>query len=120
MSNLWDGYRETVLDTFPDMVFESNHTTWKNKRGVNLTADTYSGKHFIKSRHVDIWDGKNLNIHNIYFDHIWNFSYKVGRNELSSFLYRVFLRSCLFIFRIFSFDRFICFDLYQERSFEIC
>ena len=64
MSNLWDGYRETVLDTFPDMVFESNHTTWKNKRGVNLTADTYSGKHFIKSRHVDIWDGKNLNIHN--------------------------------------------------------
>ena len=62
--SLWDGYKGAVLDTFPDMVFESNHTTWKNKRDVNLTADLYSGKHFIKSRHVDIWDGKNLNIHN--------------------------------------------------------
>tara|TARA_X000000368_G_scaffold257809_1_gene203755 strand:- start:1250 stop:1876 length:627 start_codon:yes stop_codon:yes gene_type:complete len=62
--SLWDGYKGAVLDTFPDMVFESNHTTWKNKRDVNLTADLYTGKHFIKSRHVDIWDGKNLNIHN--------------------------------------------------------
>ena len=64
MSNLWDGYKEAVFNTFPDMVFLNNHTTWKNKRGVNLTADLYTGKHFIKSRHVDIWDGKNLNIHN--------------------------------------------------------
>ena len=62
--SLWNGYKGAVLDTFPDMVFESNHTTWKNKRDVNLTADLYTGKHFIKSRHVDIWDGKNLNIHN--------------------------------------------------------
>ena len=63
MSNLWDGYKEAVFNTFPDMVFLNNHTTWKNKRGVNLTADLYTGKHFIKSRHVDIWDDK-LNIHN--------------------------------------------------------
>ena len=61
--SLWDNYKGAVLDTFPDMVFESNHTTWKNDKGVNLTADSYSGKHFIKSRHVDIWDDK-LNIHN--------------------------------------------------------
>ena len=62
--SIWDGYREAVFNTFPDMVFLDNHTTWQNKKGVNLTADLYAGKHFLKSRHVDIWDGKNLNIHN--------------------------------------------------------
>ena len=61
--SIWEGYREAVFDTFPDLKFESNHTTWKNKRDVNLTADLYSGKHFIKSRHVDIWDG-TVDIHN--------------------------------------------------------
>jgi len=61
--SIWDGYREAVFNTFPDLIFEKNHTTWKNKRGVNLTADLYSGKHFIKSRHVDIWDG-TVDIHN--------------------------------------------------------
>ena len=61
--SIWDGYREAVFDTFPDLKFESNHTPWKNKRDVNLTADLYSGKYFIKSRHVDIWDG-TVDIHN--------------------------------------------------------
>ena len=61
--SIWDGYRDAVFNTFPDLKFESNHTTWKNKREVNLTADLYSGKHFIKSRHVDIWDG-TVDIHN--------------------------------------------------------
>ena len=61
--SIWNGYREAVFNTFPDLKFESNHTTWKNKREVNLTADLYSGKHFIKSRHVDIWDG-TVDIHN--------------------------------------------------------
>ena len=64
MTDLWSGYREAVFDTFPDLKFESNHATWENKRGTKLTADLYSGKYFLKSRHVDIWDGKNLNIHN--------------------------------------------------------
>tara|TARA_B100000902_G_scaffold394875_1_gene452143 strand:+ start:5516 stop:6166 length:651 start_codon:yes stop_codon:yes gene_type:complete len=62
--SMWDGYKEAVFNTFPDMVFLNNHTTWQNKKGVNLTADLYAGKYFLKSRHVDIWDGKNLNIHN--------------------------------------------------------
>ena len=61
--SIWDGYREAVFNTFPDLKFESNHVEWTNKRDVHLTADLYSGKHFIKSRHVDIWDDK-LNIHN--------------------------------------------------------
>ena len=61
--SIWDGYREAVFNTFPDLKFESNHTTWKNKSEVNLTADLYSGKYFIKSRHVDIWDG-TVDIHN--------------------------------------------------------
>ena len=64
MSDLWAGYRSAVFDVFPDLKFESNHATWENKKGTKLTADLYSGKHFIKSRHVDIWDGKKLNIHN--------------------------------------------------------
>ena len=61
--SIWDGYREAVFNTFPDLIYNFNHTTWKNKRDVNLTADLYSGKHFIKSRHVDIWDG-TVDIHN--------------------------------------------------------
>ena len=61
--NLWKNYQEAVFETFPDLTFEKQHVHWINKRGVNLTADLYSGKHFIKSRHVDIWDEK-INIHN--------------------------------------------------------
>ena len=64
MKDLWAGYRSAVFDVFPDLKFESNHATWENKKGTKLTADLYSGKYFIKSRHVDIWDDKNLNIHN--------------------------------------------------------
>tara|TARA_B100000287_G_scaffold384379_1_gene390826 strand:- start:4137 stop:4766 length:630 start_codon:yes stop_codon:yes gene_type:complete len=64
MKDLWAGYRSAVFDMFPDLVFESNHATWENKKGTKLTADLYSGQYFIKSRHVDIWDGKKLNIHN--------------------------------------------------------
>ena len=64
MTDLWAGYRSAVFDVFPDLKFESNHATWENKRGTKLTADLYSGEHFLKSRHVDIWDGKTLNIHN--------------------------------------------------------
>ena len=62
-NDLWAGYRSAVFDTFPDLKFEKQHESWTNRRGVNLTADLYSGKYFIKSRHVDIWDEK-LNIHN--------------------------------------------------------
>ena len=62
-NDLWAGYKSAVFDTLPDLKFEKQHESWTNKRGVNLTADLYSGKYFIKSRHVDIWDEK-LNIHN--------------------------------------------------------
>ena len=62
-NDLWAGYKSAVFDTFPDLKFEKQHESWTNKRGVNLTADLYSGQYFIKSRHVNIWDDK-LNIHN--------------------------------------------------------
>ena len=62
-NDLWAGYKSAVFDTFPVLKFEKQHESWTNKRGVNLTADLYSGKYFIKSRHVDIWDEK-LNIDN--------------------------------------------------------
>ena len=62
-NDLWAGYKSAVFDTFPDLKFEKQHESWTNKIVVNLTADLYSGKYFIKSRHVDIWDEK-LNIHN--------------------------------------------------------
>ena len=62
--DLWKNYRTAVSDVFPDIEFVERHAEWTNDKGVNLTADLYKGKHFIKSRHVDIWDGKNLNIHN--------------------------------------------------------
>ena len=62
-NDLWAGYKSAVFDTFPDLKFEKQHESWTNTRGVNLNADLYSVKYFIKSRHVDIWDEK-LNIHN--------------------------------------------------------
>ena len=62
--DLWKNYRTAVSDAFPDIEFVERHAEWTNDKGINLTADLYKGKHFIKSRHVDIWDGKNLNIHN--------------------------------------------------------
>ena len=64
MNDLWKNYRKVVFDTFPDLKFENQHANWENKKGTKLTADLYSGKYFLKSRHVDIWDGKNLSIHN--------------------------------------------------------
>ena len=62
--DLWKNYKTVVSDVFPDIEFVERHAEWTNDKGINLTADLYKGKHFIKSRHVDIWDGKNLNIHN--------------------------------------------------------
>ena len=62
--DIWSGYKQAVFDTFPDLQYEYNHATWQNKKGVKLTADLYSGEYFLKSRHVDIWDGKHLSIHN--------------------------------------------------------
>ena len=64
MKDLWKNYRKAVFDTFPDLKFEKQHANWENKKGTKLTADLYSGKYFLKSRHVDIWDEKYLNIHN--------------------------------------------------------
>ena len=61
--DLWSEYRKAVFDIFPDLKFEKQHTNWVNDKGINLTADLYSGEYFIKSRHVDIWNDK-LNIHN--------------------------------------------------------
>ena len=61
--DLWSEYRKAVFDIFPDLKFEKQHTNWVNDKGINLTADLYSGQYFIKSRHVDIWNDK-LNIHN--------------------------------------------------------
>ena len=63
VKDLWSNYRSAVFETFPDMEFEKQHVHWTNEKDVHLTADLYSGQHFIKSRHVDIWDDK-LNIHN--------------------------------------------------------
>ena len=63
VKDLWKNYRSAVFETFPDMEFEKQHVHWTNEKDVHLTADLYSGQHFIKSRHVDIWDDK-LNIHN--------------------------------------------------------
>ena len=61
--DLWSEYRKAVFEIFPDLKFEKQHTNWTNDKGINLTADLYSGQYLIKSRHVDIWNDK-LNIHN--------------------------------------------------------
>ena len=46
-NDLWAGYKSAVFDTFPDLKFEKQHESWTNKRGVNLTADLYSGKYLL-------------------------------------------------------------------------
>ena len=62
--DLWKNYKATVAEIFPDIEFVKRHAEWTNKKGVNLTADLYSGEHLIKSRQVEIWDGKSCSIHN--------------------------------------------------------
>ena len=62
--DLWKNYKATVAKIFPDVEFVKRHAEWTNKKGVNLTADLYSGEHLIKSRQVEIWDDKSCSIHN--------------------------------------------------------
>ena len=62
--DLWKNYKATVANIFPDIKFVQRHAEWTNDKGVNLTADLYSGEHIIKSRQVEIWDNKNCSIHN--------------------------------------------------------
>ena len=62
--DLWKNYKATVAKIFPDIEFVKRHAEWTNKKGVNLTADLYSGEHLIKSRQVEIWDDKSCSIHN--------------------------------------------------------
>ena len=52
--DLWKNYKDTVAKIFPDMKFVQRHAEWTNDKGVNLTADLYSGEHIIKSRQVEI------------------------------------------------------------------
>ena len=46
-----------LLQIFFQYKFVQRHG-WTNDKGVNLTADLYSGEHIIKSRQVEIWDNK--------------------------------------------------------------
>ena len=62
--DLWKNYKAAVANIFPDIKFVQRHAEWTNDKGVNLTADLYSGEHIIKSRQVEIWDNKNCSIHN--------------------------------------------------------
>ena len=64
MNDLWVNYKATVAELFPDIQFVQRHAEWTNKKGVNLTADLYTGQHFIKSRQIEIWDNKSCTIHN--------------------------------------------------------
>ena len=45
--DLWKNYKATVAKIFPDVEFVKRHAEWTNKKGVNLTADLYSGEHLI-------------------------------------------------------------------------
>ena len=62
--DLWKNYKAAVANIFPDIKFVQRHAEWTNDKGVNLTADLYSGEHIIKSRQVEIWDDKSCSIHN--------------------------------------------------------
>jgi len=53
---LWKNYKDTLDEIFPEFEFESRWCDWKNEDELTLTADIYTGGHFIKSRRVDIRD----------------------------------------------------------------
>ena len=59
---IWQDYISTYRSMLP-MKIEGSWANWEGK-GTYLNAITHSHPHFIKSRQVDITDGKNVDIFN--------------------------------------------------------
>lgn len=65
VKNLWDGYKELIFETFPELY---HHSTWAEWDG--LTAKLYGTpkeKYINKSREVEIWDDKSCIYNNIIY-----------------------------------------------------
>ena len=56
--NLWQSYKSTLNDIFPDLKFRETWAQWESK-GTTLLAKTYTNKYLIKSREVEIWSDKS-------------------------------------------------------------
>ena len=65
--NLWKNYKDVLHKTFP--LHNKAGSVWANweSKGTSLTAKTYTNKHFIKSREVEIWDDKSCIYNNIIY-----------------------------------------------------
>ena len=59
---IWQNYISTYRSMLP-MKIEGMWAGWEGK-GTHLNAITHSHQHFLKSRQVDITDGKNVDIFN--------------------------------------------------------
>ena len=51
--NLWQSYKSTLNDIFPDLKFRETWAQWESK-GTTLSAKTYNHPYLIKGREVDI------------------------------------------------------------------
>ena len=65
--DLWVNYKAVLDEVFPEFQFDSRWCEWKTDKDLTLTADIYSGGHFIKSRRVDIFDDKSDIYNNVIY-----------------------------------------------------
>ena len=64
--NLWKNYKNALNEAFPDLYTDRLWADWEGK-GTNLVAKTYTHKHFLKSREVEIWNETSCIYNNILY-----------------------------------------------------
>ena len=65
--DLWVNYKKVLDDVFPEFKFDSRWCEWNGKDDLTLTADIFTAPHFIKSRRVDIYNGKSDIYNNVIY-----------------------------------------------------
>ena len=65
--NLWQSYKSTLNDIFPDLKFRETWAQWESK-GTTLSAKTYNHPYLIKSREVDISSDHSSIYNNILYE----------------------------------------------------
>ena len=65
--NIWKKYKETLHESIS--LYNGVGSVWANweGKGTNLLAKTYSNKHLLKSREVEIWNDKSCIYNNILY-----------------------------------------------------
>jgi hypothetical protein len=64
--DLWHQYKKLLFNTFPDFENVCDWADWEDN-GTSLSAKIYNNKYVLKSREVEIWDGKSCIYNNIIY-----------------------------------------------------